>query len=118
MQIVHPGCIGEDFVRLLCSSVDPNVRREHLDEFILHYHTSLKTKLGKEPPFTVAQIINAYKHMFRFGVVLILPGFGAFVNVELGLMGIENVEQRKQDVLNRAKCLLEDLYVLEDELGL
>ena len=34
------------------------------------------------------------------------------------MMRIENVEQHKQDVLNRIKCLLEDLYVLEDELGM
>jgi hypothetical protein len=118
LQLVHPGCIGEDFVRLLCSSVEPNIRREHLDEFMLHYHTSLKNKLGKEPPFTVAQIINAYKHLFRYGVVMIMPCFAGFVQAELGMMGIENVEQHKQTVLNRAKCLLEDLYALEDELGL
>uniref|UniRef100_A0A914UXB8 CHK kinase-like domain-containing protein n=1 Tax=Plectus sambesii TaxID=2011161 RepID=A0A914UXB8_9BILA len=116
-QLVHPGCIGEDFVRLLCSSAGTDVRREHLEELFEHYHTSLKAKLGKEPPFTVAQIISAYKHLFRYGVLMILPMFGGFVQAELGMMGIENIEQRKQDVLNRAKCLVDDLYEIEDELA-
>uniref|UniRef100_A0A914VYL5 CHK kinase-like domain-containing protein n=1 Tax=Plectus sambesii TaxID=2011161 RepID=A0A914VYL5_9BILA len=117
-QLVHPGCIGEDFVRLLCSSAGTGVRREHLEELIQHYHTSLKTKLGKEPPFTVAQIIHAYKHLFRYGALVVLPGLEAFSQADLGMMGTENVEQHRQDVISRAKCLVDDLYEIEDELAL
>uniref|UniRef100_A0A914WZU8 CHK kinase-like domain-containing protein n=1 Tax=Plectus sambesii TaxID=2011161 RepID=A0A914WZU8_9BILA len=117
-QLVHSGCIGEDFVRLLCSSAGTDVRREHLEELFQHYHTSLKAKLGKEPPFTVAQIISAYKHLFRYGALMVLPMLESFVQADLGMMGTENVEQHRQDVLSRAKCLIDDLYEIEDELAL
>uniref|UniRef100_A0A914XT47 CHK kinase-like domain-containing protein n=1 Tax=Plectus sambesii TaxID=2011161 RepID=A0A914XT47_9BILA len=117
-QLVHPGCIGEDFVRLLCTSAGTDVRREHLEELFQHYHTSLKAKMGKEPPFTVAQIIHAYKHLFRYGVLMVLPMFEGFVQADLGMMGTENVEQHRQDMLSRAKCLVDDLYEIEDELAL
>uniref|UniRef100_A0A914VGH8 CHK kinase-like domain-containing protein n=1 Tax=Plectus sambesii TaxID=2011161 RepID=A0A914VGH8_9BILA len=117
-QLVHPGCIGEDFVRLLCSSAGTDVRREHLEELFQHYHNSLEAKLGKEPPFTVAQIINAYKHLFRHGALMVIPMLEGFVRAEFGMMGNENIEQRRQDVLSRAKCLIDDIYEIEDELAL
>uniref|UniRef100_A0A914VF82 CHK kinase-like domain-containing protein n=1 Tax=Plectus sambesii TaxID=2011161 RepID=A0A914VF82_9BILA len=117
-QLVHPGCIGEDFVRLLCSSAGTDVRREHLEELFEHYHTSLKAKLGKEPPFTVAQIINAYKHLFRHGVLMVIPTLVGYVRTGAGMLGNENLEQHMQDVLSRAKCLIDDLYEIEDELAL
>uniref|UniRef100_A0A914UZF7 CHK kinase-like domain-containing protein n=1 Tax=Plectus sambesii TaxID=2011161 RepID=A0A914UZF7_9BILA len=96
-------------------SVEPDVRREHLDDFLQHYHSYLKWKLGREPQFTVGQMANAYKHLFRDGVIMNLPNLGAFLQAELGMMGIENVEQQKQDVIHRAKCLVEDMHALEDE---
>jgi hypothetical protein len=83
-----------------------------------HYHASLKTKLGIEPPFTVAQIVESYKLLFREGIIMILPFFNGFVRAEMGMMGIDNIEQRKQNVLIQVKCLLEDLYILKDELNM
>uniref|UniRef100_A0A914VSZ2 CHK kinase-like domain-containing protein n=1 Tax=Plectus sambesii TaxID=2011161 RepID=A0A914VSZ2_9BILA len=117
-QIVHPGCIGEDFVRLMCSSVDPAVRREHLTDFMEFYHASLKSKLGKEPPFTVGQIIYAYKRIFRYGLLLLIPCFLGFIQPEFGMMGSEDIDKKINTVLERVKCFIEDLYVYEDELGL
>uniref|UniRef100_A0A914WSQ4 CHK kinase-like domain-containing protein n=1 Tax=Plectus sambesii TaxID=2011161 RepID=A0A914WSQ4_9BILA len=117
-QIVHPGCIGEDFVRLMCSSVDPAVRREHLTDFMEFYHASLKSKLGKEPPFTIEQIIYAYKRIFRYGLVMLIPNFLGFIQPEFGMMDSEDIDKSINTVLERVKCLIEDLYVYEDELGL
>uniref|UniRef100_A0A914UXC5 CHK kinase-like domain-containing protein n=1 Tax=Plectus sambesii TaxID=2011161 RepID=A0A914UXC5_9BILA len=113
-QIAHPGCIGEDFVRLFCSSVSPEVRRENLDELIDYYHATLKTKLGHEPPFTTKNIKDAYKRLFRIGVIMIVPAFGMFVKAGHNMLGAEDLEKRKHDVLTRCKCLIEDMYAYED----
>lgn len=102
----------------MCCSVDPTIRREHLTDFMEHYHASLKSKLGKEPPFTVAQIVDAYKRIFRHGVVPLLINFVGAIQEKLRLMGSdEDVEKNRNTVLYRAKCCIEDVYLYEEELS-
>lgn len=82
-----------------------------------HYHASLKSKLGKEPPFTVQQIIYAYKRIFRYGVSLFMPNFVGLIQVGLGQMGGEDAEKNRNTILERAKCLIEDVYAYEEEFA-
>jgi hypothetical protein len=67
--------VAEDFVRLLGSSVDPEIRHKELDGLIQFYHECLTRKLREKgvyrTPFTVEQIKFAYERLF--GQVRRLP---------------------------------------------
>uniref|UniRef100_A0A914S2B8 CHK kinase-like domain-containing protein n=1 Tax=Parascaris equorum TaxID=6256 RepID=A0A914S2B8_PAREQ len=58
----------KDFVRLLGSSVDPEVRRGELDHLLEYYHECLLAKLRERNvhgiPYTVEQIKHAYERFF------------------------------------------------------
>uniref|UniRef100_A0A914WBD9 CHK kinase-like domain-containing protein n=1 Tax=Plectus sambesii TaxID=2011161 RepID=A0A914WBD9_9BILA len=79
-QLVHPGCVSEDLVRLFCSSVSPEIRRNHLHELLEYYHICLRDALGREPPFSVDHVKETYSRLFRFGVMCIVPGFAAWAS--------------------------------------
>uniref|UniRef100_A0A915A9S6 CHK kinase-like domain-containing protein n=1 Tax=Parascaris univalens TaxID=6257 RepID=A0A915A9S6_PARUN len=67
-QNAHAGNVAEDFVRLLGSSVDPEVRRGELDHLLEYYHECLLAKLRERNvhgiPYTVEQIKHAYERFF------------------------------------------------------
>ena len=67
-QNAHACNVAEDFVRLLGSSVEPDVRRREIDNFIQYYHDCLVSKLNEkgcfQVPYTVEQIKHAYERLF------------------------------------------------------
>ncbi|VDK58505.1 unnamed protein product [Anisakis simplex] len=119
-QNAHAGNVAEDFVRLLGSSVDPDVRRGQLDHLLLFYHQCLLAKLRErnihQIPFTVEQIKHAYERLFGQGLLIMLPSLSGHADEGNGLLGEEHVHERQQRILYRCRCLIEDFLIYKHKL--
>ncbi|KHN78505.1 putative oxidoreductase dhs-27 [Toxocara canis] len=119
-QNSHAGNVAEDFVRLLGSSVDPEVRRGELDHLIEYYHGCLLAKLRErnvhEIPYTVDQIKHAYERLFGQGLLIMLPSLSGHADEGNGMLGDEHVQERKRCILHRCRCLIEDFLMYRRKL--
>jgi hypothetical protein len=106
---MHPGCVGEDFARIFCGSVSSDVRRKHTDHLLAYYYKALTARLNKEPPFSLAQIKEAYRRLFKFGTISFLPGFSIYGQQLLA----EGKIEQKDAVMLRCKLLVDDLFEIE-----
>uniref|UniRef100_A0A914V9X1 CHK kinase-like domain-containing protein n=1 Tax=Plectus sambesii TaxID=2011161 RepID=A0A914V9X1_9BILA len=112
-QIMHPGCVGEDFARLFCGSIEADIRREHTNHLLEHYHKTLTARLNKEPPFTLDQLKQAYRRLFKFGAGTYLPAFAFYAQ----RMMSEGKVAENDIVLRRCKAVIDDLFEIENELS-
>jgi len=119
-QNAHSGNVAEDFVRLLGSSVDPEIRHRELDGLIRFYHDCLTRKLAdrgiNEAPFTVEQIKLAYERLFGQGLLIMLPSLSGYADEGNGLLGDDEsgkdaVLKRQRAILRRMRSLIEDFLI-------
>uniref|UniRef100_A0A9J2PU25 CHK kinase-like domain-containing protein n=1 Tax=Ascaris lumbricoides TaxID=6252 RepID=A0A9J2PU25_ASCLU len=119
-QNAHAGNVAEDFVRLLGSSVDPEVRRGELDHLLEYYHGCLLARLrGRNVhgiPYTVEQIKHAYERFFGQGLLIMLPSLSGHADEGNGLLGEEHVQERQRCILHRCRCLIEDFLTYKRKL--
>jgi len=109
-QLIHPGCIGEDFVRFFTSSLDAEFRRNNTERLLKYYFNVMQKKFADQAlPFSFEQITIAYQRSFNTSAAMVLPMLGTFVSKEMGDYGIVNDEEHRKAVLNRCKALIEDM---------
>ncbi len=61
----------------------------------------------------MAQLDDAYKRLLPYCAFMILPNFVGYIQqYDVGMWGEANAEKHKQILLNRIKCLIEDMYAL------
>lgn len=119
-QNVHAGNVAEDFVRLLGSSVDPEIRRGELNNLIEYYHDCLISELRQKNfqhiPFTTDQIRYAYERLFGQGLLIMLPSLHGHADEGNGLLGDEHVQERQRRILHRCRCLIEDFLMYRKKI--
>lgn len=96
-QAIRVGFPTEDFARLLATSVEPELRRQYIGEWLDLYYKELLARLsiGVSPPFTLEEVMNSWKESFTFAAV----GFLMHVAVVIGSpKATENCS--KEDIRN------------------
>uniref|UniRef100_A0A914UKP3 CHK kinase-like domain-containing protein n=1 Tax=Plectus sambesii TaxID=2011161 RepID=A0A914UKP3_9BILA len=110
-QMAHPGNCCEDIARVLLSSVDGQLRREHTEHILRVYHMKLTNLSQGAPPFTFEQVQLAYKAILPYALLILLFGTPMYINIDAIVDGPTKLERQEQ-LLLRARLALEDVIEL------
>ena len=96
----------EDFSRCIWSSLQEDVRRNHLNDILRFHYSKLKEYLGKEPPFSFDSLMKAFHRLTRYGC---LGALGVLVMVPMLDPVISKDEAKKQKMFARVRHILDDV---------
>ncbi|VDK55956.1 unnamed protein product [Cylicostephanus goldi] len=82
MQTAHLGGPAGDLTRLFGSCLSGKDRREHWKELLESFYGYLQEEVGgNEMPYTLEQLKESYRRFLPFGGFLVLPMFGALLEM-------------------------------------
>ncbi|KHJ83779.1 hypothetical protein OESDEN_16518, partial [Oesophagostomum dentatum] len=111
-QVVHQGSPVEDFLRVLCTSTSVENRRDLLHPLLDHYYSTLKKELHeKDVPFSREYLSDELKYIAPYCCMMDIFATGFWINSDVVRNG-GSYESRKDELIHRCKCFVEDVIVL------
>ncbi|UMM32975.1 hypothetical protein L5515_006613 [Caenorhabditis briggsae] len=109
-QTAHTGNPAEDLVRFLTSTLSGSDRQAHWEQILETFYEYFLEALGEnKAPYSSEELKKSYKLFFPMGGLALLPLFGAAVDMKLESMDKDETEKYKNIVIEKLKCLLEDV---------
>uniref|UniRef100_A0A914WZZ8 CHK kinase-like domain-containing protein n=1 Tax=Plectus sambesii TaxID=2011161 RepID=A0A914WZZ8_9BILA len=107
-QCAHPGIMTEDVCRLLVSSASSDTWRNHLEEILERYMTTLEKKLGAPAPFDLEKVMSAFRQSFKHCFLRIVAAYPLFIKM------YATNDTAKKTILDRCQSIVEDAFAVFD----
>ncbi|CAJ0588409.1 unnamed protein product [Cylicocyclus nassatus] len=109
-QTAHLGCPAGDLTRLFGSCLSGKDRREHWEELLESFYSYLQEEVVEnEMPYTLEQLKESYRRFLPFGGFLVLPMFGALLEMVSKSPDEEFKNQCLATALEKIACMVEDV---------
>ncbi|ETN80209.1 hypothetical protein NECAME_09304 [Necator americanus] len=116
METSHFGCPVTDIARLLCACLSAKDRRENWEYLLGKFYCFLKEEVGNhEMPYTLEQLIQAYRRFFPFGAFMVFPMIAPMFQLAKKSDDTEYNERVQKLIFEKTKGLLEDLVKFHEE---
>ena len=113
-QFASVGHVAEDIATLLCTSVDPSLRRSCCSEFVATYNTAVEQLWLDCSETTVPIAVEDYKLYLVKGLLLILYSFETWIEACSDDKELDRVGKQKA-LLSRFIMVVEDVMILTNE---
>ncbi|KAK6756924.1 hypothetical protein RB195_015008 [Necator americanus] len=115
-QTSHFGCPATDIVRLLSACLSAKDRRENWEDLLGKFYCFLKEEVGNhEMPYTLEQLIQAYRRFFPFGAFMVFPMIAPMFQLANKSDDTEYKERVQKLIFEKTEGLLEDLVKFHEE---